>query len=391
MTSIAATGQLLLHGRLDFATPGAARLQEFLRGADASMGNLEATVESPGAWPTKTKTLHLAAASALQSVRDLGFDVATHANNHAFDLGPPGIVSTRAAAEAASLAFTGSGVNIDEAARPAFVDANGHRIAVLAVDLGPQGDIVYASSERAGVAPLRMRRTIAIPDAEFDSMRRVSAELGDDLRERSRSRMGYRQEALAQDQTETFGQNIRRGKGIQAEWSPHAGDWAAFEARLTEVRKASDLVAISVHSHHWDPDWGRTPQWLHALACSFIDLGAHMVVGTGSPVLQPVAFHRGRPILGGLGNLIFHTQRSATYDREGVDVWTGAACRAEFDATGQCHELSIMPVAVGRPDAGPNGLPMAPQALEGDAARVVFNRMSAGLGAEARTRVVLAT
>jgi poly-gamma-glutamate capsule biosynthesis protein CapA/YwtB (metallophosphatase superfamily) len=38
------------------------------------------------------------------------FHAVTHANNHAFDLGPPGIASTRAAVEAAGLKLAGSGL-----------------------------------------------------------------------------------------------------------------------------------------------------------------------------------------------------------------------------------------------------------------------------------------
>lgn len=389
MTTIAATGQLLTHGPLDLASPGSQRLRAFLSEADCTIGNFEGTVETPGAWPTKTKTLHLAAPGALFSIRDLGFDAVTHANNHSFDLGPPGIANTKSAALAAGLAFAGSGMDIDEAAAPALVQRNRKRIATLAVCLGPQPDIVYASADRAGIAPLRMRRAVAMPDAEFEVLRRVSSALGDDLHEKNRSRMGYRQEALAEDQTEVFGTTIKRASAVAPEWSAHPADLAAFNARLEQTCTDADFVAVSVHSHHWDPDWSRTPRWLHELACVFIDRGAHMVVGTGSPVVQPVAFHRGRPILGGLGNLIFHTRRSGTYDREGVSVWDSIACRARFNDAGECTELAIMPVAVGRPDSGPNGLPVGPQAHDDEAAKALFKKTTATLSQEDRGRVCL--
>jgi poly-gamma-glutamate capsule biosynthesis protein CapA/YwtB (metallophosphatase superfamily) len=390
MTTIVATGQLLLHGPLDLEAPGCERLRGFLATADVALGNLEATVETAGAWPTKTKTLHLASADALHSLHALGFGVVTHANNHAFDLGPPGIASTRKAAAEAGLAFAGSGGDLESASAPAVVTRGPRRVAVLALDLGPQPDIVYASSERAGIAPLRMKRTVMVPDAAFEAMCEVSRALGDDLRERSRSRMGYRQEALAFDQTEVFGASIVRGASVRAEWRAHPADAGALDAALQNSLRQADLLVVSLHSHHWDPDWSRTPAWLHDLACSMIDRGVHMVVGTGSPVLQPVSFHRGRPILGGLGNLIFHTRRSSTYDREGVDVWTGAACRATFDESGECNALEIMPVAVGRPDIGPRGLAVGPAALDRAAAGDVFDRLTARLDAGSKARVRLA-
>ena len=95
--TVAITGQILVHGPLDLSGEGQRRVMDFLK-ADVAFGNLEATVETAGSWPTKTKTLHLASPEALDSVRALGFHAVSHANNHAFDLGPPGIASTRAAA-----------------------------------------------------------------------------------------------------------------------------------------------------------------------------------------------------------------------------------------------------------------------------------------------------
>src|SRR4051812_21745611 len=98
--TVAVTGQILIHGPLDFSGAEQRHVQDFLK-ADVAFANLEATVETSESWPTKTKTLHLASARTLVSLRELGFHAVAHANNHAFDLGPPGIAETRAAAQKA--------------------------------------------------------------------------------------------------------------------------------------------------------------------------------------------------------------------------------------------------------------------------------------------------
>ena len=70
--TVAVTGQILIHGPLDLSGEGQREVREFLN-ADVAFGNLEATVETTGAWPTKTKTLQLASPEALGSVQDSAF------------------------------------------------------------------------------------------------------------------------------------------------------------------------------------------------------------------------------------------------------------------------------------------------------------------------------
>ena len=141
---------------------------------------------------------------------------------------------------------------------------------------------------------------------------------------------------------------------------------------LEEARAEADIVVVAVHNHHWDPDWAHTPEWVTEIARNIIDAGADLIIGTGSPVLQGMSFYRGKPILAGLGNFIFHTRRGETYDRESVDVWTGAVCRCVFDRSSRtCRSVEVLPVAVGRPAAGPGLIAPSPAPLYGHHAQRV--------------------
>jgi poly-gamma-glutamate synthesis protein (capsule biosynthesis protein) len=96
--------------------------------------------------------------------------------------------------------------------------------------------------------------------------------------------------------------------------------------------------------------------------------------------MQPLALHRGRPIIGGLGNFVFHTKRPGTYDEKGVDVWRSAAVRISMDDEGTCVGVEILPVSVGRP--GSEGIqPLAPVPLCGEHALEIFNRAVSELSA----------
>lgn len=382
MLTVAVTGQILIHGPLDLCGEGQAEVRDFLE-ADVAFGNLEATVETAGAWPTKTKTLHLATPEALVSVRELGLHAVTHANNHAFDLGPPGIASTRAAVETAGLKLAGSGADIEQAAAPAIVPGPHKSLAIFSVDLGPQPDINYASAERAGIAPLRMKRTVSVPADEFETLKRIVVTLGDDKRGAARAAVGY--DAGERPDLDVFGTPVISGEAIAARWGADEKDMQRLADGIDAAKTIGDLVAVAIHGHHWDANWKTTPDWLIDLCRSLIDRGADLVLGTGAPVMQPIAFHRGRAIIAGLGNFVFHTGRPATYDEKGVDVWRSAAIRLTLTDDGACEKLELLPVSVGRP--ADHGLPLGPVPLRGPDADDIRERALSGLSAADRQRV----
>ena len=382
MLTVAVTGQILIHGPLDLCGEGQAEVRDFLE-ADVAFGNLEATVETAGAWPTKTKTLHLATPEALVSVRELGLHAVTHANNHAFDLGPPGIASTRAAVETAGLKLAGSGADIEQAAAPAIVPGPHKSLAIFSVDLGPQPDINYASAERAGIAPLRMKRTVSVPADEFETLKRIVVTLGDDKRGAARAAVGY--DAGERPDLDVFGTPVVSGEAIAARWAADEKDMQRLAEGIDAAKTIGDLVAVAIHGHHWDANWKTTPDWLIDLCRSLIDRGADLVLGTGAPVMQPIAFHRGRAIIAGLGNFVFHTGRPATYDEKGVDVWRSAAIRLTLADDGACEKLELLPVSVGRPVD--HGLPLGPIPLRGPDADDIRERALSGLSAADRQRV----
>ncbi|CDZ30903.1 CapA family protein [Neorhizobium galegae] len=379
MLTVAVTGQILIHGPLDLSGEGQAEVRDFLE-ADVVFGNLEATVETAGAWPTKTKTLHLASPDALVSIRELGFHAVTHANNHAFDLGPPGIASTRAAAEAAGLKLAGSGLDIEQAAAPVIVPGPEQSLAIFSVDLGPQPDINYASAERGGIAPLRMKRTVSVPAEEFETLKRIVGTLGDDKRGAARAAVGY--DAGERPELEVFGTPVTAGDAIGARWTADETDMQRLVDGIDAAKAIGDLVAVALHGHHWDSNWKMTPDWLLDLCRGLIDCGADLVLGTGAPVMQPLILYRGRVIIAGLGNFVFHTGRPATYDEKHVDVWRSAAIRLTLADDGTCKRLELLPISVGRPVD--HDVPLGPVPLQGADADDIRERAFSGLSAADR-------
>jgi hypothetical protein len=85
---------------------------------------------------------------------DCGFDVVSVASNHAMDWGEEALLDTIDLFGKRGLAVVGAGRNLREARRPAILDRNGLRIAVLAYS-SILHDGYAAGPDKAGVAPLR--------------------------------------------------------------------------------------------------------------------------------------------------------------------------------------------------------------------------------------------
>ena len=364
-------------------------LRRHLNAADLVFANLETTVTTANAWPTKPRTLHTATPAAIVSLATLGLTDLGHANNHAFDLGPPGIEATRAAVAAVGLSLTGSGANLAEASTPIIRRCGSVQVAILAIDCGPQSEIVYASADRAGINRLEVIRRLAVSAADHAVLGRILAETGEDRRQRARAAVGFRT-PLASGTIDFFGLAVVSGKRSAEQLTPNPSDLARIRTDISAAKAVADLVLVSIHQHHWEPEWDRIPQWYRTLAADLVDHGADLIVGTGVPILQPMFFHRGRPIFASLGNLIFHTHRPERYDAEGIAVWDGAFCNCRFDTDGLCDRIDILPLRVGRLTPAVNGSAPAPEHLTGTDATAVLNRLASGLTTDERARLHLA-
>ena len=375
---LALTGQALIEQPVTATSAAAVRLIAELSGAHLAAANFEGTLGAPNAWPVKMKTLHVAVPEALASLRQLGINAVGLANNHAFDLGQPGVMATRAGVLAAGFAVAGSGANLADASAPAVVMAGASRVALFAFDLGPQQDMVYAGATRPGINPLRIRKQLVLPPEDLARLAAISKACGHEQRMARRVEVGY-SDAASAGAMDFFGIEVRAGKDVAETRYPDAQDLAGA---LTAVRAAAantELVVASLPNHHWEVDWAAAPAWMEDLCKQLVDAGADVVFCHGSPVLQGMGFHRGRPIFYGLGNFIFHTARAPRYDTNGIDVWRSAVATLRFGRDRALQSLRVLPIRVGLPLDKTPGVAshVAPELLEGAEADEVIARFLA--------------
>jgi poly-gamma-glutamate capsule biosynthesis protein CapA/YwtB (metallophosphatase superfamily) len=151
----------------------AAELVDIVHQADFCLLNLECCISARGE-PALGKVFHFRAPPwATKALTYLGVDCVTLANNHALDFGQDALLDTLAHLDAAGIQVVGAGSDLERARAPAVFEANGFRLAVLAVTdhppdyaAGPElGGVAYADLRR-DPAPEWLSRRIAAVDAD---------------------------------------------------------------------------------------------------------------------------------------------------------------------------------------------------------------------------------
>lgn len=102
-----------------------------MRNVDIMMVNNEFPYSYRGS-PTPNKTYTFRADPAdVKILSDMGVDIVSLANNHAYDYGPDALIDSIDTLNDAKIPFVGAGKNIEEARKPAYFHANGHVISYV--------------------------------------------------------------------------------------------------------------------------------------------------------------------------------------------------------------------------------------------------------------------
>jgi poly-gamma-glutamate synthesis protein (capsule biosynthesis protein) len=133
-------------------------LQPLLDSADLVFTNLEVAVKGPdcGCVPTRTGVyFHSAGPEVLDYLTESGVSLISLANNHSWDLGPEGILSTIREAEMRGLVHAGTGSDVSEATGPGYLGLGRTRIALVAMASVNSPPDARATESRPGVNMLR--------------------------------------------------------------------------------------------------------------------------------------------------------------------------------------------------------------------------------------------
>ncbi len=329
-----AAGQARIHHSVrNPKHPATVRLFELIQGSEVAFINYEASLAGPSA-----SQGHPSSPSTLEDLRWIGFNLLSLANNHAAEGGSDGVLHTRETARQLGFTTAGTGADLKEATRAQFLEVQGVRIALLAMDSAnfQTREAIAGENQKAGVNPLRATRT--------------------------------------QD-----------GR----EFELNAEDVERNLAAVREAAKQADYVFVSFHEHLWPGEfkevvhlpawpeaWIAVRDWKQTFARQLIDAGATAVLSHGVPRAAAVEVYRGSPIFYSLGNFIFHSLAAASWPMR--EVWNGFIVKAQL-RDGKMHDIRLLPIGL----TDVNGVADVPTLsrhytllLEGAEAQAVLERIA---------------
>lgn len=357
---------------------------DVLEQGDVVFTNFESTILGQyGGWPTKGKYFDCSRALVLDTLQWMGFNTLALANNHAFDLGPAGVLSTLA--EVWSRGFLHAGIGTDEtdAGKPGRQRLGSREVSLFAIDAGPGPANMYAGNRtavrpaRPGVNQLKTVRRIEVPDEDFARL----AMLANQLQMSPRELTNYAQPddpmpVALESEIDFYGTIFRKS----ATFDRHVEiDRESANAHLSAIRRSAergDFVIAYLHHHHWEPGWQEVPVWVQDFARRCVDAGASLFVSHGAPVLQAVELYKGAPIFYGLGNFLFHVPAEET-EWSVPEVWQSIVATCRFDASGNFQAMDLMPVVIGDEDGPAATCRLVPLAAAGDTAREILQGFAA--------------
>ena len=135
--TLAILGQALIeHDPRQYLDDPLATVVPVLDAADAVFTNLEVAIAGPGCHCPRTRDdiyFHGAGPEVLDYLAEIGVTLLSLANNHSWDYGPQGVVSTFEEAARRGFTYAGTGRTLQHALAPAYREAGGLRVGVVAV------------------------------------------------------------------------------------------------------------------------------------------------------------------------------------------------------------------------------------------------------------------
>jgi len=307
--TLVAVGDLILtHPVLNEIQRTSPQLLDLLK-ADATFGNFEDTVADIKNFKGYPEALSgggwlLSSPQVPADLKAMGFNLVSHANNHATDWGVAGLLETDRRLDKAGLVHAGSGPSLTAARAPAYFDAKAGRVALIAMsahftDMEPAQDGAGEINARPGISPLHYDMFVTVPPEQFQQLAAI----------RDMQPDGSYKKDKKQDIVTLFGTKYKKADGDQSALGLHyvvdAKDEKDILRNIRQGKEVADFVIASAHVHEPGNYSETPPDFLPTVAHDILDGGADAFVGHGPHRLRGIEIYKGKPIFYSLGDFIY--------------------------------------------------------------------------------------
>ncbi len=307
-----AAGDAIIGRRIQNDFKGYEELCPYIESADASFFNLETTLNEEGeccAAKQSGGTFLRVTPRVLPDLMKFGFNMTSFNNNHAFDFSVGGFMSTLEALEETELVHAGAGRTLGEASKPAYLETNAGRVALISVNANFTPDMLAGEQNgrvpgRPGINGLRLDKYVTVTEREFAFVRELADKTGINISKNIVIKEGYYPE-LKEDE-ETLGDlKFKLADACEFVMEANQTDVERIKRAIYEAKLGADYIIVSVHSHQLSGDKKENPaKFLVDFAHTCIDAGANAIIGHGPHLLRPIEIYKNSPIFYSLGDFI---------------------------------------------------------------------------------------
>jgi poly-gamma-glutamate capsule biosynthesis protein CapA/YwtB (metallophosphatase superfamily) len=395
-------------------------LAELVNGADCAWGNCEIVIGKGGelhpAW--KGGDPHVCGDPwTADELRWMGLTLMSTANNHTLDYGEDGLLSTLENLDRVGIAHAGSGLDLEEAARPGFADTAAGRVGLVSCvssferffAAGPSHPYVKG---RPGVNPLNVKGTVVLDHATFQGLRAARQVLADLWAENDYQGLGVPKPPVDPKKLDFCDEfTIRDGDRVDYLSEAEPRDVKRVAEAIAVARRASRVVVASIHAHEARHKHELSDLFIQPFAHACIDAGADVYFSSGPHVLRGIEIYKGKPIFYSLANFFFQVEThrftpaedfadygldSRTLDSVALETklgfvkqrryWQSVLPRVTFEGA-KVTAVELFPLALGFDE--PAHRRGTPRLARGDEARAILEHL-AQLSAPYGTRLEIA-
>jgi poly-gamma-glutamate capsule biosynthesis protein CapA/YwtB (metallophosphatase superfamily) len=309
---VAATGDLLMQEPIGKMIDP--RIQQVLRSADTTVGNMEALIVDRRDWPYGLNG-NWSPKETAADIAGRGYDLLTGANNHTWNMGVEGVQSTIKYLDAAGILLAGVGPNLATARMPVFQQTAKGRVGLIGAytvtDSSPETSIASdrhgVMGGRWGINPLRLTTWNVVTATQLQQLKAIR----DSIVARRNEPDVSRPIVVPKDDpnhVQIFADNYIAGpKAGEYHYEMNRADLLGNLRAIRTTKEYGDFAIFTMHVHQnryafqaYSQDHYPN-QFLIDFTHQLIDNGADMYVGHGNHTIQGIEIYKGRPIFYGLG------------------------------------------------------------------------------------------
>jgi len=257
----------------------------------------------------------------------LGVDFVGFANNHTMDNGVAGLLASIKNLNRVGIGYAGAGINLEEAARPRYINSAGGRIGQVSCASTyhkgtPASPAHPYIKGRPGLNPLKVEWTFRLTKESYKALQVVHKEVdsylksqfGDYQNEGSSAskknqakvkKKGAKKKKEAGKKVKFLDYNFLPGEKSGLSGSLDGPDLRRIIDAVKIARRNSRIVIVSNHEHMGSKSQQAPAKILEDFARACIDAGADVVFNTGPHRIWGIEIYKGKPIFYSLGNFFF--------------------------------------------------------------------------------------